>query len=161
MKDSTLSHLHEVVLSSFGSPLPAIVVPLLDAESARREPSRSSWFDATKDIGPFVGCLPPAPSDLIFSEGVPSSESQLHCAIDGHPNAKGQRRCRDRRRPTRCRWRQRRPLTCDWCSQENDRFSGLQKNYNDPFSAARQVSAAQLFSASSRAASASGGEAGS
>jgi hypothetical protein len=34
-------------------------------------------------------------------------------------------------------------------------------DYDDPFSATRQVSAAQLFSASSRAASASGGEAGS
>jgi hypothetical protein len=42
----------------------------------------------------------------------------------------------------------------------NDRFSGLSENYYDPFSAARQVSAVQLFSAFRRACSVSGGEVG-
>jgi hypothetical protein len=56
-----LSHLHEGVVLSVGSPLPTIAMSLHPTRSARREPSRGTWIDqpAALDVGSFVGCLLP------------------------------------------------------------------------------------------------------
>ena len=82
-------------------------------------PSSQGWAssDARLQKSPVARATPLRPgkrgwrrtSRVGASQPLLTGEPHIHFAIDRHPNTKWQRRCRNRRRPTQCRWRRRCP----------------------------------------------------